>query len=336
MKKIFTIFFLITVSLNSFAQLEAKNWYFGSYQGIKFENNAPVKMYNSKMKLNGGSSCISDKYGNLLFYSDGNTIWNKNHDTLKNGFGLIGSGGCAQAPIIIPHPGDTNLYYLFTVVGYYSWLQNLEGLRYHLLDISKDNGYGKIILKNKKFCSDVQEKIAATMHANKQSVWIMVSDWNSNKFKAFLISKTGLDTTPVISSGGTYKWHKGGDVGGQFKFSPSGKKLANGLNIHGVVDIFDFDNKTGKVSNCITIDSFPNSIDVWTNSIEFSPNEKFLYFTQGSPLNIYQVDISTRIDSIVKKSMYKIFSLLWQFLWAANCIKQQNIYIKTCLLSRLY
>ncbi|MEA3496503.1 MAG: hypothetical protein U9R42_10750, partial [Bacteroidota bacterium] len=307
---IFTgIFFIVQIS-PVYGQLEAKHWYFGTWQGLRFENNSPVKIYDSKMSSQVGSSCISDKYGNLLFYSDGKTIWNKNHDTLKNGFDLIGSSGCAQAPIIIPYPGDTNLYYLFTVMGSYTWLQHQEGLWYHILDISKDNGNGEIILKNRKLCSDVQEKIAATMHANKQSVWIITSDWNSNKFKAFLITKTGLDTIPVISSSGSYFWSKTGDEGGQFKFSPSGKKLANALSFHGIVDILDFDNKTGRVSNCITLDSFPNLyLGDRTYGIEFSHNEKFLYITKNSyPGSIFQVNLSSRIESIIKNSIYIVYS----------------------------
>ncbi|MEA3496147.1 MAG: PKD domain-containing protein, partial [Bacteroidota bacterium] len=311
MKKLLIIFFLITVSLNSYAQLEAKNWYFGVCQGMKFESNSPTPIYDSKMYGGRGTSTISDKNGNLLFYSNGNTIWNKNHDTLKNGYGLNNSSACDQSPMIIPHPGgNPNIYYLFTVQ--YPYLgQNLttEGFWYHILDMTKDNGNGEIVLKNKKICSNVNDKIAAILHANRKSVWILVKDFNSNKLKAYLLKNTGLDTTPVISSVGTYTGSVWGDGGGQMKFSPSSKKLANAIYRTGEVDIFDFDNKTGKVSNCITIDSIPQvEGHDRTYGIEFSHNEKFLYFSvDGAPGQLYQVDISSGIDSIIKQSLFAVY-----------------------------
>ena len=73
------------------SQLEAKNWYFGIWQGMRFDSNGPVPIYNSAMYGGLGTSTISDKNGNLLFYGGSGwtaTIWNKNHDTLKNGYGL--------------------------------------------------------------------------------------------------------------------------------------------------------------------------------------------------------------------------------------------------------
>ncbi|MEA3496526.1 MAG: PKD domain-containing protein, partial [Bacteroidota bacterium] len=314
MKKLLIIFFFITVSLNSYAQLETKNWYFGTWEGMRFENNVPVPIYDSKMWGSLGTSTISDKNGNLLFYGGtykDATIFNKNHDTLKNGYGLISNSACDQSPMIIPLPVNPNIYYLFTVCSILGLHDTtIAGFYYHIVDMTKDNGNGEVILKNKLICRNVNNKLVATLHADKKSVWIMVKDNYSNNLKAYLLKNTGLDTTPVISSVGTYTGSVWGDWRGQMKFSPSGKKLANAINLTGKVDIFDFDNKTGKVSNCITIDSIPQVEEGYdrTYGIEFSHNEKFLYFSvHGAPGQLYQVDISSGIDSIVKKSLFPVF-----------------------------
>ncbi|MEA3494402.1 MAG: hypothetical protein U9R42_00010 [Bacteroidota bacterium] len=54
MKKLLVIFFLITVSLNSFAQREAKNWYFGKNAGIKFTDTCTVSLTDGKINTWGG------------------------------------------------------------------------------------------------------------------------------------------------------------------------------------------------------------------------------------------------------------------------------------------
>ena len=143
---IFLSLLLLNSSINNvYSQLEAKNWYFGNYDAFKFVNNKPVILHNSKLTTNNGSATISDKQGNLLFYTTSKTIWNRNHDTLKNGDGLNTSVISTQGAIIIPKPGNSNLYYVFTVSGN---VRPNPGFWYHIIDITKDNGKGEVILKN--------------------------------------------------------------------------------------------------------------------------------------------------------------------------------------------
>lgn len=301
--KIANIVFFLIVNMtctiqNSFSQLEAKYWYFGYYCGLKFENDTPRVVTDGKMFTNMGSACISDKNGNLLFYSNGLTIWNKNHDTLKNGFGLYSSqsGNSVQGAIIIPLPGNPKLYYIFTISGN---VRPNPGFWYHIVDMSKDNGKGEVILKNQYICGNVTERMSATFHANKKSVWIMVHEWNSNKFRAYLLKNTGLDTNAVISSVGTVHTGYIANNMGQLKFSASGKNMACVIWEDGIVDIFDFNNKTGMLSNCISINLGYSKAAFGT---EFSPNEQLLYVSTNKPEGIYQIDLSSGIDSVIKNS----------------------------------
>jgi hypothetical protein len=310
----FLIIFLCTICpSNAVAQLEAKNWYFGNYTGMRFDSNSPVPVYNSGMWGGLGTSTISDKNGNLLFYGGTRltaTLFNRQHDTMKNGYGLYSNSACDQSPMIIPLPGNLDIYYVFTVQAPVGTPDtNQSGFWYHIVDMSKDNGKGEVILKNQLICRNVNNKLAATLHADKKSVWVMTKDFYSNKLKAYLLINTGLDFTPVVSSVGTFSTSIWGDLRGQMKFSASGKKLANAIHYDCKIDIFDFNNKTGKVSNCITIDSIPNAIiSHRTYGVEFSPNEKYLYFTiEGYKGQLLQLDISTYIDSIVKKSIFPVY-----------------------------
>ena len=88
------------------SQGEAANWYFGVNAGLNFSSGAPVLDLNGQLATNEGCGSISDANGDLLFYTDGITVWDKNHNQMPNGFGLLGDPSSTQSGIIIPLPGS--------------------------------------------------------------------------------------------------------------------------------------------------------------------------------------------------------------------------------------
>jgi len=116
LKKIVSLLILLSVSINISAQLENSNWYFGNQAGINFndETSDPSALTDGVMRTDGGSASISDANGNLLFYTNGITVWGADHKTLKNGTGLFGSSTVSQAVLIVPNPSEENEYYIFT------------------------------------------------------------------------------------------------------------------------------------------------------------------------------------------------------------------------------
>ena len=88
----------------------ANHWYFGQGAGIDWSTGSPIAVTNGQSNSLEGASSISDKDGNLLFYSDGNTIWNKNHVPMQGGFNLLNCNApspiiqLSQSALIIPHP----------------------------------------------------------------------------------------------------------------------------------------------------------------------------------------------------------------------------------------
>ena len=108
-----SILLFIGFSLGTYAQLQNSHWYFGDKAGLKFnkETLTPSVMSNNYlMETNGGSASISDNDGNLLFYTDGITVWNRNHEVMPNGTGLFGSNTVSQSVIIVPKEDDQYLY----------------------------------------------------------------------------------------------------------------------------------------------------------------------------------------------------------------------------------
>ncbi|GGE17630.1 T9SS type B sorting domain-containing protein [Psychroflexus salis] len=119
MKSLFLLFLLI-FSVSSFSQGEANNWYFGQFAGVTFNTNPPSSLNNGQLTTLEGCSSISDSAGNLVFYTDGRTVWDKEHNIMPNadyfnGTGLMGDPSSTSSGLIVPHPTNPNLYYIFTV-----------------------------------------------------------------------------------------------------------------------------------------------------------------------------------------------------------------------------
>ena len=117
MKRIICFIVLLHLSLHLEAQNEASYWYFGQNAGVRFDADQGTVTAVTDGQLNTLEGCtsISDEDGNLLFYSDGSTIWNRNHQIMLNGTGLRGDDSSTSSGLIVPKPQDPDFYYLFTV-----------------------------------------------------------------------------------------------------------------------------------------------------------------------------------------------------------------------------
>src|SRR5699024_8437741 len=124
-----SLFFLMP--LKARAQLEASNWYFGNKAGLNFEDcQDPSVLTDGQLVQEEGCASISDSEGNLLFYTDGQVVYNANHEIMPNGTGLLGDQSSSQSAIIIPKPGDETSYYIFTT----DKEAGSDGLNYSVVD----------------------------------------------------------------------------------------------------------------------------------------------------------------------------------------------------------
>ena len=113
--------FLLFFPLISFSQAEASHWYFGNGAGLIFDVNAgtvtSTNAASGTINTSEGCSSISDLNGNLLFYTDGRNIWDKNHTIMPNanyaaGTGLMGDPSSTSSGLIIPKPGNLSLIHI--------------------------------------------------------------------------------------------------------------------------------------------------------------------------------------------------------------------------------
>ncbi|MBC6999641.1 T9SS type B sorting domain-containing protein [Cytophaga sp. FL35] len=309
--------FLVLLFLVHFAnsQLEASIWYFGENAGLDFSSGAPVALTDGAMITQEGCATISDGNGNLLFYTSGVTVWDRTHNPMPNGTGLLGDFSSSQSAIVVPDPGNPDLYYVFTVDD----LGGPNGFQYSVVDMTLNGGLGDVTLKNIPLTTPVAEKLTAVEHANGTDIWVLVHTYGNNQFLAYLVTPTGLITNPVVSAvGENLPLHSGArGVGGYMKISPDGQFLAyvtsTGMDRH----LFRFDTLTGQVSDFIELNPyFPASTNTVLNSsygVEFSSDSSKLYITSSnffqnftSEYNIHQFDLTTYSEAAILASGVEI------------------------------
>ncbi len=319
MKKfILQLLFFIIFSNTLLAQKEANIWYFGGYAGLNFNNGSPVPLLDGALFQHEGCATISDSTGKLLFYTNGIELWNKNHQEMDNGFGLLGGQSATQSGIIVPQPESDNLFYVFTVpeeIGY-------DGLRYSIVDISKNGGLGSVISKNIFLVSPTEEKVTAVKHYNNRDIWVITHLWDSEAFYVYLVTPEGLNPSPKIFKVGSY--HNGPDVHGSMKASPDGRKLAIIYRTLQTVELFDFNNKTGEISNYLPFNpQFKRGY-----GIEFSQDASLMYI--GNYYNrstITQFDLNAGTSSDIIQSGIEIGSVSNIHLGALQMGPDGKIYV---------
>jgi outer membrane protein OmpA-like peptidoglycan-associated protein len=297
MKRFFLFLFVWSYG-TLYAQTEASNWYFGNKAGIRFVNGKPEALTDGILNTTEGCATISDKNGNLLFYTDGKTIWNKNHQIMDSG--LEGHESATQSAIIVPKPGDSRIFYVFTV----HIVDESKGLQYTTVDINKNNGLGGIQEKNVSVLNFTDEKVTAVRHKNNKDVWVITHKWQTNEYYAYLLSKDGLNKVPVISKIGLMHASNADHSIGYLKASPKGNKLAAAVKSLAKYELFDFNNATGKLSNFIELDASKST--ALTYGIEFSSDGSKLYCSAGSVNEIYQFDLKEQTPEKIKASRFLV------------------------------
>ncbi|WP_266204228.1 NHL repeat-containing protein [Pontibacter kalidii] len=290
------------LTLSSFAALaqgERNNWYFGKGAGIIFKGDSATAT-NSRLFTEEGSATISDAAGNLLFYTNGITVWNREHRVMPNGNGLMGGKSSTQSALILPKPGSESIYYIFTT----DIQAQSDGLRYTVVDMTKQEGKGDITSRNNFLIAPATEKLTAVRHSNNRDWWVIAHRWNSNGYMAFLVNKDGVETRPILSLVGTVHGGANRKAIGYLNASPDGTKLASALwDADSNFEILHFDRSTGKVSDPILLKGFEEAYGV-----VFSPDGSKLYGTAngvgGGKAQIVQFDLKAGgADAIAKSAV---------------------------------
>ncbi|MFN0189486.1 MAG: T9SS type A sorting domain-containing protein [Bacteroidia bacterium] len=262
------------------------------------------------MRSRGTAVSIGDTLGQLLFYAHtGDTsnavnfqgnVKNKLHQMMDNGDSIIGISWY-QEMVIIPFPNDNQKYYLFTNDGSITY-----NTYYSIIDLSFNNGMGRVIQKNIPLINNVRmaDCITAIKHGNGRDWWLYMRSGDgiitNNPFYTYLISPSGilLDTLQNIGpvTGGSFV---------EFRWNKQGTKLAY-VNYSGLIQVFDYDRCTGLLSNPITLDTMRPTTPLpayW--ACEFSASGRYLYVSASSTISyLYQFDLINLPTSFTRDTIW--------------------------------
>jgi len=252
------------------------------------------------VSLSAGSYCsnICDSQGNLLFYTGGCYVLNKDHDMMQNGdsitseYALLYWCGGNEFPMrqnntILPFPGDTNKYVIFNFnmeKPFDSLAAMPTAFYYHVVDMTEDSGLGAVVQKKQVVISDTlyRGQMTATKHANGIDWWVVNSEWHSPCYYVTPLTSQGVGI-PHLSCPGPVLLNFGG---GQATFNPIGSKYVRCDGGNGLW-VLDFNNETGILSDPTEL-TFPQPPSSY-RGVCFSPNSRFLYV--ASYLQLFQFDM---------------------------------------------
>ncbi|HPE86392.1 MAG: gliding motility-associated C-terminal domain-containing protein [Bacteroidales bacterium] len=255
----------------SFCQ-KANTWYFGDFAGLNFTESGAVGIQNNTvMQSANGCAVLCDDNGEMLLFSNGETVWDKNNQVIPNGDSLAGNNTATQNALFVPAPGHPGKFYLFTQDRTAPIGQN--GLCYTVIEIFNDTY--RIREKNVSLFPESSEKLTAILHTNQVDFWVICHEYNSDHWHSYLLTEDGVHTDPVISATGTIQTSSSmTDLPvGAMKASPDGKLLAGGFYDKDVFELYDFDAQTGTLSNART----SRNLYKGAYSVEFSADGTKLY-----------------------------------------------------------
>ncbi len=309
------------------AQKEGLYWYFGVNAGLNFNDGVPKPMTNGALSTTEGCPTISSPTGRLMLYTDGIAVYNGMHKIVPGASDLMGSPDATQSGIIVPVPDDTTVFYVFTVSSL-GVAQPANGFRYTMIDTKMNGGQGGVIdgKKNVLIFPYTTERVTSVHHANDYGVWVIMHEWESSRFRAYLVTPNGVSIdNPVISDQGlyhgSYNQHNRNGIG-YMKLSPDGKKLAVAVMGLNVVEIFDFNDSTGVISNSMIL-----PVDTVPYGVEFSSNAEFLYASERFSDKIYQWDMQAGSPEDIRNSRQVIATLENPFGGALQMAPDGRIYV---------
>ena len=201
---------------------------------INFNTLPPVISYGNAFNTYESAASISDENGNLIFYTDGETVRGADGNVLPNGANVsysptIVQQSTTQGALFLKKPGSANLYYLFSL-GFLNLTAQRARLSYCVIDRNVNGGLGDVVLQDYVLSVDtLAEKMTATRHCNGKDYWVVIVKCITLKatdgqpveydteFRSFLVTENGVEPSPVKT-----RLHTNCTRYGQMKFNNAG------------------------------------------------------------------------------------------------------------------
>jgi gliding motility-associated-like protein len=186
-----------------------------------------------------------------------------------------GGWSAAQSSVIVPAPGEPNVFYLFTmeelefdVDQIVPTEPNGRGLRYFKIDMTLNGGLGDVVEADVPVYDFSYEGICAIRHANGTDYWILINQ-NTSGIGVYRVNQNGVQFAGVYPYPALHSGY------GIIKSSPSpggvGAPCCN--KVMTSAGLYDFNLSTGVLN-------FESDLGAASPTyFEFSPNGSYLYAT---------------------------------------------------------
>ncbi|MCC7464715.1 MAG: T9SS type A sorting domain-containing protein [Saprospiraceae bacterium] len=298
-------------------QLSDRYWMMGynEYPGVpgyghtvvQFPSGEAVQTISASLAFNFESTAAvaADTQGELLFYSNGCEIANRNHEIMPNGTGLnpgeMSDRVCSQTGYILPQgamaipaPGKPDHYYLLHSGAAYEPARKLirGPLYYTEVDMTLENGLGDVVSKNNILLEEDLSAFTVIRHGNGRDWWVIVPEFGNKTWYTFLLSPKGFEAMPPqdVSLMLPGCEHHEATVA-----SLDGSRIANWGDCK--VSVLRFDRCAGALSDLQELDApahwFPGG------GLSFSASGRYLYATSHNVLHRADLDaVLPKLDTM--------------------------------------
>lgn len=209
-------------------QQQGAKWYFGNNAGIEFQGGSASPLTDGKLNTIEGSSSINDAKGNVLFYTDGVKIYDKDGNLMgavqydaagkivvdpATGKPLIttavtslgGSQISTQSALIVPKgtcQGCEYQYYVYTTAE----INGTRQLTYSIVDMRKNDGKGAVVESNLPVAGTSTtalstERSAGVKNEQDSTYWVITRDFGSNIFRITHLTKNATPSQTTVALG---------------------------------------------------------------------------------------------------------------------------------------
>jgi hypothetical protein len=276
------------------------------------------------------AATIADSIGELMYYTNGISIYDQNYDPLPGGdsfFSDLDMLSSNEGAVFFPYPENEDL----TILLYLTELQDpglypadlitsRSTLSYVLIDNRLNGGLGDIISEPVDIGDFYAEGFAIVPGVCGDN-WLMVRKRTTNEIHTYKINEEGFSADPIISpviQADRYllsrqQWDRITDIG-TIHYTQQNTIVMS--SVSGVIERYDFDPSTGQLSNPQVIEHLEfrelngraKGFEVYIGTL-VSKSGKYLFVkelggvrTTLEIVNIYQYDITLPTGTAIKNS----------------------------------